>query len=143
MSAIRIRRVDGTHWETAALLAWFQLETMPADPVVEPDEGHWWIAYDGSNPVAFVGMTDVEGWPRTGYVARVGVLPSHRGQGLQKRLLAVCERRGRELGLERLISTTYNNPPSANSFIARQYRTYEPQQRWGADDTIYWIKSLA
>lgn len=141
-SKIRIKSVNGADERIGSLLIWLQLETMPADPVIQPDEGHWWIAYQGCNPVAFVGMTDVESWPKTGYIARVGVLPDYRGNGLQKRLLAVCERKGRELGLKQLISTTYRNPPSANSFVARQYRTYEPQSRWGAEDTIYWIKRL-
>jgi GNAT superfamily N-acetyltransferase len=139
---IKIKAVDGSDQKVASILSWLQLETFPGDPMVEPDVGHWWIAYSGCVPVAFVGMTDVESWPKTGYVSRVGVLPDYRGNGLQKRLLAVCERKARAIGLKRVISTTYRNPPSANSFVARQYRTYEPQVRWGAEDTIYWIKNL-
>lgn len=139
-SPIRIKYVDGCDPKVASILIWLQLDTLPGDPLIEPTQGHWWIAYQGCNPVAFIGMTDVESWPLTGYVARVGVLPDYRGQGLQKRLLAVCERKARSIGLRQLISTTYCNPPSANSFIARQYRTYEPQVRWGAEETIYWIK---
>jgi GNAT superfamily N-acetyltransferase len=134
--------VDGTDEKIKAILIWLQLETLPADPVVEPTIGRWWIGYLGCNPVAFAGMTAVELWPKTGYISRVGVLSDYRGQGLQKRLLAVCERKARAIGWKQLISTTYRNPPSANSFVARQYRIYEPQIRWGAEDTIYWIKYL-
>lgn len=138
----RIRIVDGIDPTTRAMLTWLQLVTLPADPVVESTDGYWWIAFKGSFPIAFLGMTPVESWPKTGYVSRVGVLSDYRGQGLQKRLLAICERKARALGWKQLISSTYRNPASANSFIARQYRVYEPQVRWGAEDTIYWIKRL-
>lgn len=141
--SVKIKAVDGGDQKIASLLIWLQLETLPGDPVIESSEGYWWIAYDGSIPAAFVGMTDVESWRNTGYVARVGVLPDYRGNGLQKRLLAVCERKAKAIGLKQLISTTYRNPPSANSFVARRYKTYEPEVRWGAEDTIYWIKTFS
>lgn len=115
---------------------------MPVDPVIDPEEGYWWLVYEGKNPVAFAGMTTMQSWPKAGYIARVGVLPECRGKGLQKKLLAVCERMAKRLGWRHLISTTYCNPPSANSFIARKFKTYEPTSRWGAEDTIYWIKSI-
>lgn len=141
--SLRIKRVDGTNLEIAALLAWFQLETLPVDPVVEPDQGYWWIAYLGKEPIGFIGFTDYRDWPKTGYLSRVGVLSNYRGYGLQKRLMARCERGAKALGYLRMISTTYCNPPSANSFIAREWRTYEPTARWGAVETIYWIKELS
>lgn len=139
----RIRAVDASDQKIASILIWLQLETLPADPLVNPVEGgYWWLVFDGVHPVAYLGLTPVESWGKTGYVARVGVLPAYRGQKLQQRLLRVCERKAKAVGWQRLISTTYNNPPSANSFIACGYRTYEPAGRWGADDTIYWLKEI-
>lgn len=141
-AAIKIRAVDGLDPKIQAMLIWLQLVTLPADPVVESTDGYWWIGYYCNLPVAYVGMLTVESWPKAGYIARVGVMSDYRGQGLQKRLLAICERKARAIGWKHLISTTYCNPASANSFVARQYRIYEPQIRWGAEETIYWIKKI-
>jgi GNAT superfamily N-acetyltransferase len=138
----RITAVNGLDPKIRHMLLWLQLSTLPADPLVESGVGYWWVAYEGCLPIAFLGVLPLESCPKTGYVSRVGVMPDFRGHGLQKRLLAVCERKAKAIGWEQLISSTYRNPPSANSFVARKYRTYEPQVRWGAEDTIYWIKRL-
>lgn len=141
MGNIRIVEVDGAKY--ALTIRKMQEDTFPSDEKVSGDEGFWWLAFDGPTPVAFCGMTHVESWPYTGYISRVGVLPSHRGKGLQKRLMRACERKAKELGWARLISSTYNNPPSTNNFIALDYKAYEPEARWGADGTNYWLKDLA
>jgi GNAT superfamily N-acetyltransferase len=140
MTQVRITEVDGARH--ALTLARLQQETFPADEKVSPKEGFWWLATDARIPVAFVGLQHVQSWEYTGYISRVGVMPSHRGLGLQRRLMRACERKARDLGWGRLISSTYNNPPSANNFIALGYRSYEPGVRWGADGTVYWIKEL-
>lgn len=137
---IKILEVDGKKHAFSILR--LQEETFPYDDKTSADEGFWWLAYDGKAIVAFVQMTHVESWPYTGYISRVGVLPSHRGKGLQKRLMRACERKAKQLGWTRMISTTYNNPPSTNNFIALGYKTYEPNIRWGADGTNYWVKEL-
>lgn len=126
----------------ALTLNQLQRETFPADEKVKPDHGFWWLATYARIPVAFCAMSHVESWEYTGYLSRVGVMPSHRGQGLQRRLMRACERKAKSLGWARIISSTYNNPASANNFIALGYRCYEPQTRWGADGTVYWIKEL-
>jgi GNAT superfamily N-acetyltransferase len=137
---LTIREVFGPEHEFHLLR--LQKDTFPADPKIACIEGYWWIAYDDGKPVGFSCLADVPSWESTGYLSRVGVLPSHRGQGLARRLMRVCEQKAKKLGWARMISTTYCNPPSANNFIALRYRTYEPQSRWGAPDTIYWVKSL-
>jgi GNAT superfamily N-acetyltransferase len=140
MGTIRIKEVDGKKF--AVQLLRLQKETFPCDEKETPDEGFWWIAYDGDSAIGFAGMTHVNSWDYTGYISRVGVLPSHRGKKLQQRLMRACERKAKQLGWARLISSTYNNPPSANNFIALGYRCYEPEQRWAADGTVYWKKEL-
>ena len=139
--ALRIVEIDCK--KHAFTILRMQQETFPNDEKVSADEGFWWFAYDGKTVVGFCGMTHVESWPYTGYISRVGVLPSHRGKGLQRRLMRACERKARDLGWGRLISSTYNNPPSTNNFILLGYKAYEPTIRWGADGTNYWIKELA
>lgn len=137
---MRIREVFGPDHEFALLR--LQKETFPADSKVACIDGHWWIAFDDKTPVGFSCMTGVETWAHTGYISRVGVMPSHRGKGIQRKLMLACERKARKLGWVRMISTTMDNPPSANNFIKLGYRTYTPASKWGYYDTIYWLKDL-
>jgi GNAT superfamily N-acetyltransferase len=69
-------------------------------------------------------------------------LPSHRGQGVQKRLIRARIRQARALGWNWLITDTYLNPASANSLIATGFKMYEPSQPWGAKQTLYWRLKL-
>ena len=126
----------------AEMLFSLQRRILPSDEALDPGKGFWWIVFDGAEPVAFAALRSVPSWSRTGYMARCGVLPAYRGRGIQRSLLTVREKMARRLGMVRIISTTYNNPASANNLIARGYRTYEPIQRWGAKETIYWVKNL-
>lgn len=142
MKRLPAKLVDGTRPKNNAILQFLQLETLPYDPLVDPAEGYWWLVRKGSHPVAYLGMTKVNDQPDWGYIARVGVMPDCRGKGIQKHLMRVAERHARRIGWTRLISTTLNNPPSANSFIACGYRTYEPEGPWGYTGTIYWYKDL-
>ena len=139
---MKARLVDTSRPEIDSALIWLQQQIFPADETLDPAKGWWWLVSDDESPVAFAAMTGVPSWPGSAYMARCGVLRKYRGQGLQRRLLTIRERKARELGLQRVITTTYNNPPSANNLIARGFITYEPQRRWGASDTIYWMKAL-
>lgn len=139
---MKIRIVSAAKPAIVKLLIELQGETFASDEVLVPTRGQWWIAYDDGEPCGFAALLDVPSWPNSGYMARCGVLHSHRGQGIQRSLLTVRERMARRLGLERIISTTYNNPVSANNLISRGFLTYEPTVRWGADNTIYWVKTL-
>lgn len=142
MKGIRIRAVDGKDPATAALLLHLQCKILPLDNALKSNKGFWWIAYDGDLPVGFAAMSPSHRWDDTGYLSRSGVVPSHRGNGLQKRLLQVRERKARELGWKWLITDTRCNPPSSNSLIARGFRLYEPSRPWGHTDALYWRKAL-
>ena len=142
MSHITIKPADGSDWVDGDLLRKLQLECLPGDVVVDPSEGHWWIAYKGSAPVAFLGLTPSHLYLNWGYLSRVGVLPAARGQGLQLRLTRLCERRARRLGWDGIESNTYENPPSSNNFIKAGYRIYAPAVRHFADGTTHWLKTL-
>lgn len=99
------------------------------------EDGLAWITYDEGEPVAFLyaeQMAD-DSW----YFSRVGVMPAARGRGLQRKLMRLMQR---ALKGERLISTTYRNPASANNFVREQWLTFLPANPWGAPDTIYWYK---
>ena len=124
-------------------LAWLQAQIFPSDEPADTGRGHWLIAWDGDVPAAFAAMREITSWDGAVYLERCGVLGKYQGKGLQRRLLQRREYLAKRLGMQRLITTTYRNPRSANNLIARGFKTYEPQTRWGAADTIYWIKEIA
>lgn len=139
---LRITAVDGNKPVTAALLQHMQLRILPHDVPKETATGLWWIAYDGELAVAFASLHPSSQWSDAGYLSRAGVLPSHRGQGLQKRLLRVRERRAKALGLSWLVTDTRMNPPSANSLISSGFKTFMPSKPWADDYTTYWKKQI-
>jgi L-amino acid N-acyltransferase YncA len=70
------------------------------------------------------------------------VLPAHRGQGIQKRLIRVRLRQARALGWNWVVTDTHDNPASSNSLIARGFKLFDPSKPWGADKTLYWRLKL-
>lgn len=139
---VRLKEVDGKSERFAAMLHWLQLEALPYDTPMATDEGHWWVAFDGTLPVAFAGVKGSESVPGAAYLCRAGVLPSHRGLGLQRRLIAVRERKSRKLGYAALVTDTFDNSHSSNNLIAAGFRQWAPPVRYGAEGTNYWRKNL-
>jgi GNAT superfamily N-acetyltransferase len=142
----RIRRVDHEDDDVAETLRDLHDQTF-TDGTVKPLYegrwwGHWWIAYFGKKPVAFIGLVPSNQGRRIGYLCRVGVIPYHRGYGLQKRMVRVIERHARRLGWRSIVTDTTHNPASANSFIACGYRTYMPAVPWSFAAAVYWRKKL-
>jgi GNAT superfamily N-acetyltransferase len=122
------------------------------DPLVRPDlpRGYWWLVYDKAAwampyvAIAFCGLTECPAptAPGYGYLKRAGVLKAYRGQGLQRKLITVRERKARKLGLTTMLTDTTDNPPSANSLIRAGYKIFEPEHRWAFKHSIYWRKDL-
>jgi GNAT superfamily N-acetyltransferase len=112
-------------------------------PLVDFSEGHWWIAFLKDIPAAFIGVVQAEHFADAGYFIRVGVDPSHRGRGLQRRLMRAMEAKARKVGWHRIVTDTRDNPPSANNLIAAGYLTFSPSNAWASRlDAIYWTKEL-
>ena len=110
------------------------------DPKAAYDKANWWVAWDGKTPVAFAGawMYAPHGWC---FLERCGVLPSHRGHGLQKRLIKARMKWAHKW--EAIGANTYTIPgnhKSANSLIACGFRMYEPERKYGGDDSLYWYR---
>lgn len=102
----------------------------------------WWVAEDEDGQVvAYGGLKHMYG--DRGFLCRVGVLPAHRGHGLQRRLLRARERGARSLDLTRMISyTDKDNIHSSNNLIACGYRLYRPEAEWGTPGALYWYRDL-
>jgi GNAT superfamily N-acetyltransferase len=131
-----MRTVAKSIHECHQILTALHTLTFPGDSCPPwQDSGRAWITYHDGEPVAFLYAEPLsDSW----YFSRVGVLASARGHGLQRKLMARMER---DLRGSIIVSTTYQNPPSANNFVRRQWLTYLPTAPWGAADTIYWFKS--
>jgi len=112
----------------------------------------WIIGWDGGTPAAYCAWKTVEhdGVP-VGFHYRGGVLPDHRGHGLQRRMLRLREDRMREHGLTAAVTyTDADGAASMRSLIAEGYRPYVPTPttilsglgRLGRVGFVHWRKSL-
>ena len=64
----RIREVDGDDDDIADTLAELhRLTFFDGAPIPEFDQGHWWLAFHETAPVAFAGMVPATRTPKTGY----------------------------------------------------------------------------
>ena len=140
--SVKIRLVDASKPENAALLNWLQLKILPSDIPADTSTGFWWVAFDADLPVGFASVRRSTSFTHTGYLSRAGVIYSHRGQGLQSRLIRVRQAKAASLGWTHLITDTLNNPASANSLIRCGFKSYLPYKPWAADGAAYWIKRI-
>jgi GNAT superfamily N-acetyltransferase len=98
----------------------------------------WWIVDDAGSAVAFAGVRIM---PSEGcaFLARCGVLPEYRGQGLQRRLIAARLRYARRFRLPAITYTKPSSVESANNLITCGFRLYSPARLW-AGRVLYWWK---
>lgn len=120
-----VRKVELTAEMVQTLYA-LDRRTFPGDAPVTFQGTYWWLAEDADGAaVGFAGLAHA--YEGRGFLHRVGVLPEHRGNGLQKRLIRARERGGRGLGMVRLITyTSRTNSASLNSLVSCGYRFYNP-----------------
>lgn len=115
------------------------------DPLTETElaETAWWLAEKGGVPVAFAGARYLES-DNLVYFVRAGVLRTHRGHGLQRRLIDVRTRWARTRGADGAITyTVQSNYASANNLIAQGFRLYWPECAWVGYEVLYWMRKLA
>lgn len=115
-------------------------------PMPELDYGDWWLVYpaaDRDSPIAFAGLVVSSYGSGFGYLKRAGVLTCFRGEGLQRRLISLRERRARKLGMQWSITNTSNtNSASSNNLIRSGYHIWVPENPWDFATSIYWRKKL-
>lgn len=103
----------------------------------------WFVALDEKEVVAFAGMRLLPK-QKTAELVISGVAASHRGKGLQRRLIAARERAAKKAGLLRTVTYTVpHNAPSATNLAKHGYSTYRPKVAWcGWRSVVYWEKQL-
>lgn len=140
-----IHRVNGKNPKTAELIDELHDECFPGyDQTGLSATGHWWIVRnDDDDPVAFASLWASVRQLDAGYLARSGVLPEHRGQGLQSRMIRCREQHARSLGWQLMLSDTVEgNVASANNLIRAGYKLWLPTEPWATPGSLYWRKVL-
>lgn len=116
----------------------------PAFPLLQDRhfDGYWFFAYWNEIPIAFAGLVPFTPSPRVGYLKRCWVDPSHRGQGLQQKLLYHRELKAKELGWTCLVGEVREDNEFSNlNFEQCDYERIIPEQPW-ALDSVFWVKYL-
>ena len=114
-------------------------------PYVEFENREWWVVWSGEKPVGYAGMKI---WEDYAWFSICGVIPVHRGHGLQKRLISVRVRHAKKVGVKVIYTYTINgNHPSSCSLIRRHFVLCTPPDRhygqWaGKRDVLYWQRTL-
>ena len=128
------------------------LPVVPLDEICFPEDirvavpgSLWWVAWDGTEPVGFAGLR-LCSLPENrglGFLCRAGVIPSHRGRGIQKKLIRVRETAARQLGIKELVTYCISsNNPSMNSLVRCGYKFYSPATRYGGAGSVYLRKKI-
>ncbi|MFN4278295.1 MAG: GNAT family N-acetyltransferase [Ferrovibrio sp.] len=127
----------------ADLIERLQKHILPYDDIAPTTEGYWWLAFEGDRTVAFAGLYPSAQVAGRGYLCRAGVLRSHRGLGLQRRLIHARVRKARSLGWHSVVTDTQPyNVPSSNSLIRCGFKLYRPDHLYAGEETLYWKKDL-
>jgi GNAT superfamily N-acetyltransferase len=136
---IRIRRVADYRAAAAMDLLLFPGD----DPIDDPDSHIWFVGFEAGKPVCYASLKLLPN-ESSAFLSRCGVLRSHRGQGLQKRLLRARERAAKAEGCTgHLITYTVpENAPSINSLTSCGFKAYIPPYNWAGDDVVYFRKKL-
>lgn len=155
MSQIRIRQVDIADKHIQELIYAlhhdvFAAEEWVGNTIPRFNRGWWWIAYHGSEGVGFGGMVDTPPgtwhaeWVGSCYLCSAGVVPSFRGYGLQRRLIAKRLEHARRLGKHTAYTDTlFENHRSMNNLIECGFRPFMPMNKWGTvGEAVYWRRVL-
>lgn len=142
-----IRRVETTEDNEARyeLKVLHKLTFYDEAPMPDFSLGTWWLAFvDGQKEgVAFGGIQQSNWFSNGGYLCRSGVLPAHRGNRLQSRLLRTRESYAKRIGWQQVITdTTADNIASANNLIRNGYLMFAPKFPWGLTCSIYFKKVI-
>ena len=139
---MQIKRVDIRLDSVQMRLSVLQKKCLPNDKPYDTTSGYWWIAIKDGVDIGFAGLIHSSRWSDCCNLIRAGVVPDHRGQGLQKKFIRVRIRQAKALKMNWIVTSTYDNPASANSLIACGFKMFNPSVPWMAKHTSYWRLKL-
>lgn len=158
MAAVVIRFAEAKGLDAERWIRWMDGEVFPDDKPVTFHGSRWFIGWDGETPACYAAwrphyptadLNPLHLPQAHGFLYRSGVLPSHRGQKLQAKLIELREVDMRLAGVK--VAATYTNPDSAasmRSLIACGYRPYEATKETNlagegrAGGFVHWRKDL-
>lgn len=139
----RINEVDGTDPDEANLIRHFNKMVLgwPALSDAHLQSGYWWLIYSDGRPIGFAGLVLFLPGGLVGYAKRCYIEPSARGNGLQIRTLFVREAKAKRLGMKQIVSET-TDITSAGNFVKAGFQPFVPEQPWGPEGSMYFVKAL-
>lgn len=101
----------------------------------------WWVFLDSRGNVgAYCGSIYSEG---ICIFIRAWVRKSHRGKGIQKKMITTRMKAAKDKGCHIAITyTTKDNYPSVNNLIGKGFRYYFPEYAYGGKEMLYWSKKI-
>ena len=101
----------------------------------------WWVFLDSKGRIgAYCGSIYTEG---ICIFIRAWVKKSHRGKGLQKKLISTRIKAAKENDCYIAITyTTKDNYPSVNNLIGKGFKYYFPEYAYGGKEMLYWSKKI-
>lgn len=143
MPLYTIRKVDGSK-RAEVIVALASECGFITSELPDPTVGDWWLVYHQGEPVGFAGMRPAVTDPEAAFLCLAGVLASHRGKGLQRKLVRKRLELAKQEGYARVISHTMTwNVHSSNNLVREGFELYWPAVRFGgAADVNYWTKGL-
>jgi GNAT superfamily N-acetyltransferase len=99
----------------------------------------WWVILDQGEIVAYCGSIYSKG---ICIFNRAWVKKSHRGQGIQRRMIKTRLKAASTFCHIAITYTTLDNFPSANNLISCGFRLYLPEYSYGGSDKLYFQKLL-
>jgi predicted acetyltransferase len=139
---MKIQRVDVRQSSVQTRLSVLQKKCLPYDKSYDTNHGYWWIATQNGVDIGFAGLVHSSRWSDCCNLIRAGVVPDHRGQGLQKKFIRVRIRQAKALKMNWIVTSTYDNPASANSLISCGFKMFNPSKPWMTRHTSYWRLKL-
>ena len=99
----------------------------------------WWVMLDQGEIVAYCGSIYSKG---ICIFNRAWVKKSHRGQGIQRRMIKTRLKAASTFCHIAITYTTLDNFPSANNLIDCGFKLYLPEYSYGGSDKLYFQKLL-
>lgn len=99
----------------------------------------WWVMLDEGEIVAYCGSIYSKG---ICIFNRAWVKKSHRGQGIQRRMIKTRLKAASTFCHIAITYTTLDNFPSANNLIDCGFKLYLPEYSYGGSDKLYFQKLL-
>ena len=99
----------------------------------------WWVMLDEGEIVAYCGSIYSKG---ICIFNRAWVKKTHRGQGIQRRMIKTRLKAASTFCHIAITYTTLDNFPSANNLINCGFRLYLPEYSYGGSDKLYYQKLL-